>query len=97
MAESSTDRITTELMDEPHLAGRRITVLNIYEWVEARGVDPRTVADRFDLDVADVYAALAYYHDHPSRMKSLREARQRAFDEARERAARDRPSGVRPG
>jgi uncharacterized protein (DUF433 family) len=97
MAESSTERITTDLMDEPHIEGRRITVRNVHDWVEGRGLDPRTVADRFDLGVAEVYAALAYYHDHPSQMKSLREARKRALDDARERAESDRPSGVRPG
>jgi hypothetical protein len=32
---------------------------------------PWTVADRYDLDVADVYFALAYYDEHPSEMASL--------------------------
>jgi len=97
MAESSTGRIRTDLMDEPHIEGRRITVRNVQDWAEGRGLDPRTVADRFNLDVAEVYAALAYYHDHPSLMKSLREARERALADVRERAESDRPSGVRPG
>lgn len=33
--------------------------------VEEAGEAPKMVADRFALDIADVYVALAYYHDHP--------------------------------
>lgn len=96
MAESSAERITSDLMDEPHIAGRRISVLHVFEWVEGRGLAPHQVADRFDLDVADIYAALAYYHDHPAEMKSVREDRERAFEWAIRRAEADRPSGVEP-
>jgi uncharacterized protein (DUF433 family) len=97
MAESSAERITTDLMREPHIAGRRISVLHIFDWVEGRGLSPQTVADRFDLDIADVYAALAYYHDNPAEMKALREDRKQAFKTAQDRAAADRPPGVDPG
>ena len=47
--------IVEELMDEPHIEGRRISVAYVYDRVEERGLDPQTVADRHDLDVADVY------------------------------------------
>lgn len=97
MATSSAERITTEILSEPHIAGRRISVLNIHDWVEGQGLSPGTVADRFDLDVADVYAALTYYHDHPGEMKRLREARAQSLERARERATADRPPGVEPG
>lgn len=97
MATSSAERITTELMSEPHIAGRRVSVLHVHDWVEGRGLSPRTVADRFDLDVADVYAALTYYHDHPGEMKDLWEERARSLETARERAAADRPPDVEPG
>ena len=50
-------RIVRELHDEPHLEGRRLTVQFIETQVEDRGLEPRTVADRHDLDVADVYRA----------------------------------------
>ncbi|WP_348609749.1 DUF433 domain-containing protein [Halobaculum rarum] len=43
----------------------------MYALIEERGVDPETVADRYDLDVADVYHALAYYHDHPREMSAV--------------------------
>lgn len=59
----------SELHDEPHIAGSRITVRFIHERVEGAGLDPGAVADRHNLDLADVYHALAYYHDHPEEMR----------------------------
>lgn len=76
-----TRRIVQELHDEPHLEGRRITVLFIKEQVEGRGLDPRTVADRNDIDVADVYRALTYYYDHPGEMRRVERQRQSAVEE----------------
>ncbi|MFB6173031.1 MAG: DUF433 domain-containing protein, partial [Halobacteriales archaeon] len=70
-----TRRIVRELHDEPHLEGRRITVQFIKEQVEERGLTPRTVADRHDLDVADVYRALTYHHDHPEEMRTIERQR----------------------
>jgi uncharacterized protein (DUF433 family) len=74
-------RIVRELHDEPHLEGRRITIRFVKEQVEDRGLDPRTVADRHDLDVADVYRALAYYHDNPAEMREVERERRSAIDE----------------
>ncbi|PSP47064.1 DUF433 domain-containing protein [Halobacteriales archaeon QH_7_69_31] len=74
-------RIVRELRDEPHIVGRRITVQFIRERVEGRGLEPRTVADRHDLDVADVYRALTYYHDNPDEMRAVERQRMAAFDE----------------
>jgi len=76
----------SEIHDEPHVEGRRITVRYIHSRVEGRGLDPRTVADRHDLDVADVYQALAYYHDHPREMDQVRERRQAIIEEHRDEA-----------
>ena len=74
-------RIVQQVHDEPHLEGRRITVRFIKEQVEDRDLDPRTVADRHDLDVADVYRALTYYHDHPGEMRSIERTRKSAIEE----------------
>jgi Protein of unknown function (DUF433). len=68
-------RIVRELHDEPHLEGRRITVQFIKTQVEDRGLAPRTVADRHDLDIADVYRALTYYHDNPAEMRAVERQR----------------------
>lgn len=70
-----------DLHDEPHLEGRRITVRFLKEQVEDRELAPRTVADRHDLDVADVYRALTYYHDHPAEMREVERQRQAAIEE----------------
>jgi uncharacterized protein (DUF433 family) len=74
-------RIVREVHDEPHIEGRRITVQWIQKRVEEVGLDPQTVADRHDLDVADVYRALTYYHDHPEEMRAVEKRRERAFEE----------------
>lgn len=94
MAESTTGRIERELMDEPHIAGRRISVLRIYDLVKSSGDSPEAVADTFDLDLADVYRALAYYYDHPDEMRAIREDRERAFEWATQQAESDRPPDV---
>lgn len=77
-----TARIVRELHDEPHIKGSRVTVHFIKERVEGRGLDPETVADRHDLNLADVYRALAYYHDHPEEMRQVAAERQRLVEEA---------------
>jgi len=74
-------QIVRELHDEPHLEGRRLTVQFIKSQVEDRGLEPRTVADRHDLDIADVYRALTYYHDHPEEMRAVERQRQQAIDD----------------
>lgn len=94
MAERESRRVSHDLLDEPHIAGRRISVRQVSALVEERGIGPETVADRYDLDVADVYHALAYYHDHPREMSDVeteREDTKAAF-----REAIDRPDGVEP-
>jgi len=94
MAERDSRRIAHDAMSEPHVRGRRITVRQIYALVEERGVDPETVADRYDLDVADVYHALAYYHDHPREMSDIEVERVDAIESVRDEI--DRPDGVNP-
>ncbi len=94
MAERESRRVAHELMDEPHIAGLRVSVRQVYALVEERDVDPETVADRYDLDVADVYHALAYYHDHPREMTDVETEREDAFETFRESI--ERPDGVEP-
>jgi len=57
----------SEIHDEPHIEGSRVTVLHIHERVENRGLRPETVAERLNLDLADVYDALAYYRGSSER------------------------------
>lgn len=69
------------LHDEPHIEGRRITVQFVHERVEEGSLDPQAVVDRHDLDIADVYRALAYYHDNPEEMRRVEDRRRRATED----------------
>ena|GEM_PF-1793285 len=73
--------IVREGHDEPHVEGNRITVQWIQRRVEERGLEPQTVAGRHDLDVADVYRALTYYHDHSAEMQAVEQRRERLIEE----------------
>jgi len=94
MSEGESRRIAHELLIEPHIRGRRIGVRQVYALVEERGEEPEAVADRYDLDVADVYHALAYYHDHPREMRDVEEERDDAMEDFRESIVR--PEGIGP-
>ena len=74
----------SEIHDELHVRDRRITVSHIHALIEERGLDARTVADRFDLTASDVYHALAYYHDHPEEMRAAEERRRELREAAEE-------------
>jgi uncharacterized protein (DUF433 family) len=57
--------ITPGIADgKPRIAGHRITVQNIAIWHERMGKSADEIAAEYDLTLADVYAALAYYFDH---------------------------------
>lgn len=49
---------------KPRIAGHRITVQNIVIWHERMGTSADEIAAEYDLTLADVHAALAYYFDH---------------------------------
>lgn len=83
---------------EPRIAGRRISVLDVYDQVQEGAGDFATeeFAETFGLDLADIYHALAYYHTHSDEMKRHRDARDQAFGELEEHVVQNRPSGVEP-
>lgn len=76
----------SKIHDEPHIEGSRVTVLDVIRRVEGRGLDPERVADRYNLDIADVYEALAYYHNNPEEMEQIEERHRDAVDEAKRRS-----------
>jgi uncharacterized protein (DUF433 family) len=49
---------------KPHIAGRRITVQNIIIWHEKMGKSADEICSEYELNLAEVYAALSYYFDH---------------------------------
>lgn len=49
----------------PRIAGHRVRVQDIVVWHDLLGLSPEEIVERnTGLGLADVYAALAYYHDH---------------------------------
>lgn len=51
---------------KPRIAGTRITVGQVAFWHERKGMTADEIAAEYDLSLADVHAALAYYFDHRS-------------------------------
>jgi uncharacterized protein (DUF433 family) len=49
---------------KPHITGHRITVSDIAIWHERLGLSADDIASKYQLSLAEVYAALAYYFDH---------------------------------
>jgi uncharacterized protein (DUF433 family) len=54
----------------PRIAGTGVTVRRIAEWYKL-GLTPREIADRLEhLTLAQVYAALTYYHANQSEIEA---------------------------
>jgi uncharacterized protein (DUF433 family) len=81
------DIVSTEgvLGGEPRIEGRRVGVLHVASRVLDDGETPAEVAADYDLELADVYRALAYYYDHPDEMREWRQRKRDAAERARER------------
>ncbi len=76
---------------KPRIAGHRITVQNIAIWYERMGKSADEIAAEYDLTLADIHAALAYYFDHREEMdRSIAEGE--AFAESLRKST---PSKVR--
>jgi uncharacterized protein (DUF433 family) len=81
----------SEIHNEPHIEGSRITVRDVSVRVETRGIRPERVAERYNLDIADVYEALAYYHNNPEEMQRVEERHEQAGKEAKQRSSLSLP------
>lgn len=77
----------SEIHEEPHIEGSRVTVRDVAVRVEQRGLSPDRVAERYNLDIADVYEALAYYHNNPEEMQRVEKRHKRAGEEAKRRSS----------
>ncbi len=54
----------------PRIAGHRVRVQDIVVWHDLLGMSPEEIIARCPgLGLADVYAALAYYHDHAAEIR----------------------------
>jgi uncharacterized protein (DUF433 family) len=55
---------------KPRIAGSRIRVQDIVTWHEQMGLTPDEIVSQYStLTLADIYAALAYYHDNLDRIR----------------------------
>ncbi len=70
---------------KPRIAGHRITVENIVIWHERMGRCADEIAVDYDLTLADVYAALAYYFDHRAEIDQSMEESEAFVEELRQR------------
>ena len=75
----------------PRIEGHRIRVQDIAIWHERLGLSVDEIAADYDLSLAKIYAAFAYYFDHKAQIDSDIEADE-AFVEA---FKRDNPSLLR--
>jgi uncharacterized protein (DUF433 family) len=65
------------------IAGHRIRVLDIVESYEHQGMTPEDIVLQFPtITLADVHAALAYYHDHLDEIRHDARCEEAAVDEA---------------
>jgi uncharacterized protein (DUF433 family) len=77
---------------KPRIAGTRIQVKDVALKHERMGMTPpQIVADYPHLTLADIQAALAYYHDHRDQIDAEIESDRRWYEEMRSKA----PSLVR--
>ncbi len=65
---------------KPRIQGRRISVQDIVVWHERQGQSAEEIALGYDLSLAEIYAALAYYYDHKETVDAAIE-KDRAFVE----------------
>lgn len=77
----------SEIHNEPHIEDSRITVRDVHARVEQRGLSPERVAERYNLDIADVYEALAYYHTNPEEMRQVEARHEQAAADAKRRSS----------
>ncbi|HAX80051.1 MAG TPA: hypothetical protein DCY88_30505 [Cyanobacteria bacterium UBA11372] len=71
---------------KPRIAGHRIKVQDIVIWHERMGMSPDEIVYHYpSINLADVYAALAYYYDH---MQEIRQQIEEGEAFAREMEAK---------
>lgn len=70
---------------KPRIAGHRITVQQIAIWHDRMGRSADEIATEYDLELSDVYAALAYYFDHREEIDRAIEDSDKWIEEMRQK------------
>jgi uncharacterized protein (DUF433 family) len=70
---------------KPRIAGSRIQVKHVAIMHERQGMTPEAIVSEYPhLTLADIYAALAYYHDHREQINAEIVADRQWYEEQRE-------------
>ncbi|MBS3751384.1 MAG: DUF433 domain-containing protein [Anaerolineales bacterium] len=77
---------------KPRITGRRISVAQIVIWFEWMGRSADEIASEYDLTLADVYAALAYYYSHRAEVDESMQGSQSRAKKMREQTPSKIPS-----
>lgn len=89
------DRIVIQegiLGGQPHIPNRRIRVKDIVQWYDLLNQSADEIAAMYELELADVFAALAYYHLNRIALQEIWVQDENAVEELR----RQIPSKVNP-
>lgn len=71
-------------LGKPRIAGTRIKVEQVVLWHERQGITPAQIVSTWPhLTLADIHAALAYYHDHRDEIEADLAEGDRLDDELR--------------
>lgn len=70
---------------KPRIDGHRIAVEHIVVWHEQMRYNVYEIADIYRLTLAEVYTALAYYHDHKEKIDRAIEESQAFINELRQK------------
>ncbi len=68
---------------KPRIEGHRITVQNVAIWHERLGWSADEIANEYSLNMADIYAALAYHFSHREAIDWFIEVSQAFVEELR--------------
>jgi len=79
---------------KPRIAGHRITVQDIVVWHERMGRSVDEIASAYDLSLADIYAALAYYFAHRERIDQSIEESKAFVEQMKEQLASGRTERI---
>ncbi len=73
---------------KPRVDGHRITVEDVAVWHERMGMSPDEIASAYpSITLADVYAALAYYHENRRQIDEAIEEGRRFVEEMKAKAS----------
>jgi len=72
---------------DPRIEGTRITVLDVKQRVIDAQDDPHIVAGEYDLSMAELFGALAYYYEHREQFRDRERERDATRHDGEQRTA----------